>query len=30
LALCVHISFLPGDARGMVIFKGAGATFALG
>jgi hypothetical protein len=24
LALCVHISFLSGDARGMVIFKGAG------
>jgi len=30
LALCVHISFLPGDARGMVIFKGAGACFVLG
>lgn len=27
LALCVHISFLPGDARGMVIFKGAGGFF---
>jgi len=27
VALCVHISFLPGDARGMVIFKGAGAFF---
>jgi hypothetical protein len=30
LALCVHISFLPGDARGMVIFKGAGGGFGLG
>lgn len=30
LALCVHISFLPGDVRGMIIFKGAGATFTLG
>jgi hypothetical protein len=29
LALCVHISFLPGDTRGMVIFKGAGAGFVL-
>ena len=29
LALCVHISFLPGDTRGMVIFKGAGASFVL-
>ncbi|HSQ85138.1 MAG TPA: DUF6623 family protein [Desulfobacterales bacterium] len=29
LALCVHISFLPGDTRGMVIFKGAGACFIL-
>lgn len=30
LALCVHISFLHGDARGMVIFKGAGAGFVFG
>ena len=29
LALCLHISFLPGDARGMVIFKGAGGIFSL-
>jgi hypothetical protein len=29
LALCLHISFLPGDARGMVIFKGAGGAFSL-
>ena len=29
IALCVHISFLPGDARGMVIFKGAGGGFGL-
>ena len=27
LALCVHISFLSGDTRGMVIFKGAGGAF---
>ena len=27
LALCIHISFLPGDTRGMVIFKGAGGAF---
>jgi hypothetical protein len=30
LALCVHISFLSGDARGMVIFKGAGGGFDFG
>jgi hypothetical protein len=29
LALCVHVSFLSGDSRGMVIFKGAGAAFGL-
>ena len=29
LALCVHVSFLPGDTRGMVIFKGAGGGFVL-
>lgn len=29
LALCIHISFLPGDTRGMVIFKGAGGVFSL-
>jgi len=27
LALCIQISFLPGDDRGMVIFKGAGGSF---
>jgi hypothetical protein len=27
LALCVHISFLSGNTRGMVIFKGAGGAF---
>ena len=27
LALCVHVSFLSGDSRGMVIFKGAGGAF---
>ncbi len=27
LALCIHISFLPGDTRGMVIFKSAGGAF---
>jgi hypothetical protein len=27
VALCVHIRFLPGDTRGMVIFKGAGGFF---
>ena len=30
LALCVHISFLFGDVRGMVIFKGAGGAFRSG
>ena len=30
LALCIHVSFLPGDTRGMVIFKGAGVAFRLG
>lgn len=29
LALCIHVSFLPGDTRGMVIFKGAGVAFRL-
>lgn len=29
LALCIHISFLSGDTRGMVIFKGAGGAFSL-
>ena len=29
LALCIYISFLPGDIRGMVIFKGAGGVFSL-
>ena len=27
VALCIHISFLSGDTRGMVIFKGAGGAF---
>ncbi len=30
LALCVHVSFLPGNVRGMVIFKSAGVAFSLG
>lgn len=29
VALCVHISFLQGDTRGMVIFKSAGGFFLL-
>ena len=30
LALCVHVSFLSSEPRGMVIFKGAGVAFSLG
>jgi hypothetical protein len=29
IALCVHIRFLPGENRGMVIFQGAGAQFTV-
>jgi hypothetical protein len=29
VALCIHVSFLSGDTRGMVIFKGAGGAFSV-